>query len=809
VNVALVAPSPVPFAFGGVERVLLGLPEAIAALTPHQVEVVKLPAAEATFWDLVDGYRRFWALDLRHFDVVVSLKYPAWMVRHPHHVCYLQHRARSLYDLYPAELGTDVPDRLSAVGRLTRYMDEHAGEGHDALPRFFELVEDLRDAAPLLPAETFRRPGPLVRRVVHWLDGVALSPRAIRRFVAISRVVADRPGYFPAGVAVDVAPTVSRLRGLHDAGAEYLLAPGRLDAPKRIDLLVRALRLARTRRPLLVAGTGPDEAALRELAAGDDRVRFLGFVSDPDLVTLYARALAVLFVPYDEDHGLVPLEAMASRKPVVTCDDSGGPLEYVTDGETGLVTQATPEALARAIDRLSDDPEAARRMGARGAERVRDVTWARAVEALLGERLPQVARVAARTARPAARRRITVAVPYDVHPPLAGGTERLFQLWRGIAEGFDVELVTLGDHGVPPLEAEIAPGLREIRVPKSARYVAEEARLARGAGVSVDDMAPALLAGLVPDYTGFLARSAAGAALVAAAHPYSFPALRAAHVDAPLVYHAHDVEVTLKADTLPPDLLRAVRTVEAEVCTAARLLVVCSRDDADQLARLYGVDAARFHVAPNGVDTRAIAMTDPAARAARRRAMGLADARIAIFVGSRHPPNVEAAEFVLELAAALPEVTFLLVGGQCGALTDRPRPQNVALMGVVDAATFATLAAVADVALNPMRSGSGTNVKLAGYFAAGVPVVTTPMGARGYDLADREHAIVAPLAEFAAAVRAVLNDAGLAARLAADARRLAETRYDWGTIAAGVRVALEKLLDGAARDLPASTAAVS
>ena len=352
-NVALVAPSPVPFAFGGVERVLLGLAEAIAALTPHQVEVVKLPAAEATFWDLVDGYRRFWALDLRHFDVVVSLKYPAWMVRHPHHVCYLQHRARSLYDLYPAELGTDVPDHLPAVGRLTRYMDEHAGDGHDALPRFFDLVEDLRDAAPTLPPDTFRRPGPLIRRVVRWLDDVALSPRAIRRFVAISRVVAERPDYFPAGVPVDVAPTVSRLRGLHDAGAEHFLAPGRLDTPKRIDLLVRAMRLARTQRPLLVAGTGPNEAILRELAAGDDRVRFLGFVSDPDLVELYARALAVLYVPYDEDHGLVPLEAMGSRKPVVTCGDSGGPLEYVADGQTGLVfREPTPQALRACIDSL-------------------------------------------------------------------------------------------------------------------------------------------------------------------------------------------------------------------------------------------------------------------------------------------------------------------------------------------------------------------------------------------------------------------------------------------------------------------------
>jgi len=366
---------------------------------------------------------------------------------------------------------------------------------------------------------------------------------------------------------------------------------------------------------------------------------------------------------------------------------------------------------------------------------------------------------------------------------------------RRRAAAFDVDLVTLGDHGVPPLEAEIAPGLREIRIPKSARYVAEEARLTRAAGgVSIDDMAPALLADLVPDYTAFLARSAADAALVVAAHPYSFPALRGARVDAPLVYHAHDVEVTLKATTLPPDLLRAVRAVEAEICVAARLLVVCSHDDADELARLYGVERTRFHVAPNGVDTEAIPMTDATARAARRRTMGLADARIAIFVGSRHPPNAEAAESVLELAAALPAVTFLLVGGQCAALAERPRPRNVALMGVVDAPTLATVTAVADVALNPMRSGSGTNVKIAGYLAAGIPIVTTPHGARGYDLVDGKHAVVCTLDEFAGWIRALLADGALAGRLSTQGRVLAETRYDWRVIAAGVVTALERLL---------------
>ena len=794
-NVALVAPSPVPFQYGGVESVLESLPRAIAALTPHQVEVVKLPASEATFWDLLDGYRRFAALDLRHFDRVISLKYPAWMVRHPHHVCYLQHRARILYDTYPAALGTSVSAQAPAVTRLLRHIDEHREDGHEALPRLFELLDDLRDDAPTLSPELFAFPGPLLRHIVHHLDDVALSPRAIRRFVAISRVVARRRDYFPGGVSVDVAPTVSRLQGLHDAGSDHFLAPGRLDGLKRVDLLVRAMRLARTTRPLLIAGTGPAERSLRELAAGDDRVRFLGFVPDADLVDLYARARAVLCVAYDEDHGLVPLEAMASRKPVVTCEDSGGPLEFVTDGETGIVTPPTPETLAAAIDRLSDDGELARRLGARAHERTRHVTWEAAVHALLGDRTPQIARSAGDVWAGGSRPRITVAVPYAVYPPQSGGQERLFHLWRGVATSFDVDLVTLGHPGTRALAAEIAPGLRETRVPRTERFAAEERRLARATPHAPPaELAPAVLLQHVPDYAAFLGRSVAGASLAVASHPYCMPALRACRGDVPLVYEAHNVEAALKAQTLPTELARVARELEAEACAAARLVVACSAEDAADLVRLYGVDPGRVHVAPNGVDTAAVTPVDRATWAASRRALGIHDTRIALFVGSRHPPNVEAAEVIVGLAESLADVTFLLVGNHCEVLAGRPRPRNVALMGRVDEATLSAVLGVADVALNPMRTGSGTNVKIATYLAAGVPVVTTPLGARGYALVDGQHAVVCAPEEFGGRLGALLADDAQATRLRIEGRRLAESAYDWGAVAAGVVGMLERVL---------------
>jgi glycosyltransferase involved in cell wall biosynthesis len=114
---------------------------------------------------------------------------------------------------------------------------------------------------------------------------------------------------------------------------------------KRIDLAISACRLARV--PLKIAGDGPERAAL-ERAAGPD-VQFLGRCSDDDIRALYRRA-AVTLLPGEEDFGIVPLEAQACGRPVVALG-RGGATETVIPDETGvLVSEATSEAFAAAID---------------------------------------------------------------------------------------------------------------------------------------------------------------------------------------------------------------------------------------------------------------------------------------------------------------------------------------------------------------------------------------------------------------------------------------------------------------------------
>jgi hypothetical protein len=117
-DIALVAPSPVPLAIGGAENLWWGLLEHLNRRTEHHADLIKLPTPERNFWEIVDSYRRWSALDVSGYDAVISGKYPGWMVAHPRHVVYLLHPLRGLYDTYPPEwpLRCELP-HLPGPGR--------------------------------------------------------------------------------------------------------------------------------------------------------------------------------------------------------------------------------------------------------------------------------------------------------------------------------------------------------------------------------------------------------------------------------------------------------------------------------------------------------------------------------------------------------------------------------------------------------------------------------------------------------------------------------------------------------------------
>ena len=92
-----------------------------------------------------------------------------------------------------------------------------------------------------------------------------------------------------------------------------------------------------------------------------------------------------------------------------------------------------------------------------------------------------------------------------------------------------------------------------------------------------------------------------------------------------------------------------------------------------------------------------------------------------------------------------------------------------------------------------MFSGSGTNLKMLDYFAAGLPVISTAAGARGLNL-GADDCVVCPAEEFVQHIQALLSNASLREAMARSARQLAVERYDWALIAQQAAGALHTLL---------------
>lgn len=132
--------------------------------------------------------------------------------------------------------------------------------------------------------------------------------------------------------------------------------------------------------------------------------------------------------------------------------------------------------------------------------------------------------------------------------------------------------------------------------------------------------------------------------------------------------------------------------------------------------------------------------------------------RVAVFMGSGHRPNLSAAEFLVSaIAPQLPDVQFLIVG-QVGASMDTATfGSNVYAAGFVSKPMKTALLFRADVGLNPMIGGGGSNLKVPDYLAHGLPVVSSEFGQRGFAIDEKQGLYSASLPEFAERVRVVMD----------------------------------------------------
>lgn len=254
----------------------------------------------------------------------------------------------------------------------------------------------------------------------------------------------------------------------------------------------------------------------------------------------------------------------------------------------------------------------------------------------------------------------------------------------------------------------------------------------------------------------------------------------------PIIYDSHNCEALLRERLLEGSgfgdcLAQQVRWLEDQLCHESDLILACSEEDKQAFIELYRVQPEKIIIMPNGVDVRAIQPVTPTARANAKKKLSI-PSFTALFIGSAYPPNIEAAQTIIDtVAPGNPDVTFLIVGGVGNAITSGTA-SNVKLLGAVSDKERNLAYAAADIAINPMFTGSGVNIKMLDFFAAGLPTITTSIGARGVMNRHNECFITDEISRFSSWITRLREDTQLYARLSANARRLAEDVYNWRDI---------------------------
>jgi glycosyltransferase involved in cell wall biosynthesis len=342
----LVLNNMVPFLRGGAEALADQLVHNLNATPGVQAELVRIPFKWEPAERLIDEILICRSLQLYGTDLMIGLKFPAYLVPHNRKRLWLLHQFRQAYDLW--DLGqSNIPN--TCRGREIRQAVIEADN------RCFGNCEG----------------------------------------IFASKVVADRlRRYNGLDSELMMAPLNDPELFLGGDYGSYVFCGGRINAGKRQHLLIEAMRFTRSDIKLVVAGpadTPADAAVLQSLVERyelKDRVHLeLGFLPREWIAKYVNEALACAYLPVDEDSvGYVTMEAFSAAKAMLTVSDAGGLLDIVRHGDTGLVIQPDPQSLAAAIDRLATNRNTTIEMGKKGRMQWNgmNLTWPATIERLLG-----------------------------------------------------------------------------------------------------------------------------------------------------------------------------------------------------------------------------------------------------------------------------------------------------------------------------------------------------------------------------------------------------------------------------------------
>ena len=384
-----------------------------------------------------------------------------------------------------------------------------------------------------------------------------------------------------------------------------------------------------------------------------------------------------------------------------------------------------------------------------------------------------------------------------IDPPVGGGRIRLLGLYHNLGENIEATYIGTYDWpGEPYRDHMLSDTLREIDVPLSrAHFDQNEALRIRSGGQNFIDVLFSRHGVLSEDYLKKTRELIPLADVVVFSHPWVY-SLVYDYLDFDrqyVIYDSHNVEVYLRYTLLDDhggigsDAVWEVAAAERKICNEAHEILVCSEDDGMLYASLFNIPLSKMTLVPNGVFSNKI--TPPNSQEQRvkaKKTLGF-HGPVVFFMGSNYEPNVEGAHYIIDCLSNLSENAYFVIAGGVGqneSLFQKAKShRNVVITGFIEEKDKLTYLHAADFAINPMFHGSGTNIKMFDFMAAGLPVITTAIGARGIVSESRNGVIVTAADNLPHKVAELLTqDYDHLKRQGLEGRQYIEQKFSWETI---------------------------
>ena len=315
----------VPFTRGGAE-ILAEMLKSELKKRDYNAEIVSIPFKWYPYETLLKSIQMGRMIDLESatgekIDKVITLKFPAYLLKHENKTLWLLHQHRTAYDLWGTEFG-DI---------------QHWPNGEE------------------------------VRDFIYKIDKQYLTE--YKNIFTIAQCVTDRLKHYCGFDSTVLYHPPLNYEKLHcEDYKDYIFYPSRINTIKRQRVLVEAMKYVKTDVKAYIAGGGEEDEVvyLKNFIKDnklENKVKLLGFISEEEKIKYYANSLAVYFGAYNEDYGYITLEGMYSQKPVIVHHDAGGPLEFIEDKFNGLVVSSDAKNLASKIDYMYEHKDEVKKMG--------------------------------------------------------------------------------------------------------------------------------------------------------------------------------------------------------------------------------------------------------------------------------------------------------------------------------------------------------------------------------------------------------------------------------------------------------------